>query len=91
MVENAKLVEDQVMTLPKGHIDHVVILGKSIVEGVSVADTKGFISKGQVKQLATKIGLPDGDAQLSQMASPSPPQGMIIRKPLAAIPMNNDV
>ena len=65
--ENAKLVDDQVTALTKGHIDHFDRLDESVVEGVTIVEAKVYISKDGLWHLTTKVGIPDWDAQLNQM------------------------
>lgn len=69
LTENAQLVQDQILALTKGNIDHFDLLSKSVVEGVTIVDLKAYLSKGEIRQMVAHLGLSDWDAQLSGLSA----------------------
>lgn len=69
VTNNSELIENQVLAISKGYIDHYDLLKKSKVEGVFLVDMTVYLSKGKIKQQAAYLGLPDWDLQLNQLSA----------------------
>ena len=69
LTENARLVENQVLAISQGHVDHFNLVNKSVVEGVTLVDLKAYLSKGKIRQMVAHLGLSDWDAQLSGLST----------------------